>query len=40
MRQGTTMCGWCLTGHHDNCRTTSTYYDKTWHCPCQCRKEN
>jgi hypothetical protein len=33
----TTKCGWCITGHHSDCKPSVTYYDKTWHCTCECR---
>lgn len=32
---GTVKCGWCLTGHHDSCKPSLTYYDKTWYCVCE-----
>lgn len=31
---GTTKCGWCLTGHHDKCKPSGSYLEKTWVCPC------
>ena len=28
------ICGFCMTGHHWNCKKTITYYEKTWACEC------
>ena len=34
---GTSMSGWCITGHHDNC----PYRMMQWSCNCDChRKED
>jgi hypothetical protein len=33
---GTTKCGWCITGHHDQCKDHIVYYGKTWICTCEC----
>lgn len=30
------VCGFCMTGHHENCRPEIVYYDKTWLCGCKC----
>jgi hypothetical protein len=32
----TRICGFCMTGHHQNCKSVITYYDKIWHCACNC----
>ncbi len=32
---GRPMCGFCMTGHHENCRPVIKYYDKEWHCYCK-----
>jgi len=29
------ICGFCMTGHHQNCKKTITYYEKVWICECQ-----
>ena len=34
----TTACGWCITGDHDKCKPSGSYYDKTWTCECADRK--
>ena len=31
---GTTDCGWCMTGHHENCKPELKYFDKVWYCEC------
>jgi hypothetical protein len=31
-------CGWCITGHHKNCKVVTTYFDKEWRCECGCQK--
>ena len=31
---GRPKCGFCATGHHDNCKKEIKYYDKTWVCEC------
>ena len=31
---GTIICGWCITGHHNQHKKSGSYYDKTWDCPC------
>jgi hypothetical protein len=37
---GTTICGWCMTGNHEQCRPSLTYYEKTWYCTCvECHPE-
>jgi len=28
------MCGFCATGHHENCKTEIKYYDNIWYCDC------
>lgn len=28
------MCGFCMTGHHENCKAEIKYYDKIWYCDC------
>ena len=38
-REGTTKCGWCITGDHAHCRIqTNPWQGKTITCPCPCRK--
>lgn len=32
---GTSMCGWCITSHHDQCKPETKYYDKVWQCSCK-----
>ena len=32
--RGSAICGWCITGDHDNCRVSVEYYGRTWVCPC------
>lgn len=29
------MCGFCMTGHHHNCKKELKYYDKVWYCYCK-----
>jgi len=29
-----TTCGWCITGHHSECKPTGSYEGKTWTCEC------
>jgi hypothetical protein len=37
---GRTACGFCDTGHHQNCRPKITWYDNVWYCECKtCRKQ-
>lgn len=31
----TAKCGFCITGHHEYCKQSITYYEKTWTCPCE-----
>lgn len=28
------ICGFCMTGHHWNCKKIITYYEKIWVCDC------
>jgi len=30
------VSGFCITRHHETCRKTLTYYEKTWTCECEC----
>jgi len=32
---GTTKCGFCMTGDHEQCKAEIKYYEKTWHCTCE-----
>ena len=32
---GTTKCGWCMTGDHENCQPSLKYYEKIWYCTCE-----
>jgi hypothetical protein len=32
-------CGFCMTGHHHNCKPVINYYEKTWVCECPCRTQ-
>lgn len=32
---GRTKCGFCMTGHHQNCRPEIKYYEKVWYCYCE-----
>jgi hypothetical protein len=32
---GRTKCGFCATGHHENCRPEIKWYDKVWYCYCE-----
>jgi hypothetical protein len=32
---GLSMCGWCATNHHDNCKVSIKHYDVTWYCKCE-----
>lgn len=34
-QDGRTLCGYCMTGHHQNCRPEIKYYDKVWYCYCK-----
>lgn len=36
---GLQTCGWCMTGDCDDCLVTTTYYEKTWACKCQCQQK-
>lgn len=37
---GTTKCGWCMTGEHESCKPEVKYYEKIWYCTCeQCHPE-
>lgn len=29
------LCGWCMTGHHDNCKKEIKHYDSLWQCGCK-----
>jgi hypothetical protein len=29
------LCGWCMTGHHKDCKKVVEYYDKKWYCECK-----
>jgi hypothetical protein len=31
---GRPKCGFCATGHHDNCKKEIKYHDKIWVCEC------
>jgi hypothetical protein len=33
------VSGFCITRHHETCKHTLTYYDKTWTCECECHEE-
>ena len=35
MSKGTTTCGWCMTGDHENCKPEIKYFEKVWHCSCE-----
>lgn len=40
MSKGTTTCGWCMTGDHENCKPEIKYFEKVWHCSCEkCHKK-
>ena len=32
---GTTKCGFCMTGFHEECKPEIKYYEKTWYCTCE-----
>jgi hypothetical protein len=32
---GRNMCGFCMTGHHENCKPVIKHYDKEWYCYCE-----
>lgn len=32
---GSTKCGWCMTGHHKQCKPETKYYEKVWQCDCK-----
>ena len=29
------ICGFCITGHHENCKPKISWYDKEWLCHCK-----
>lgn len=33
------LCGWCITGHHDQCRGPIDYEGSTWECVCTHKEE-
>lgn len=38
--KGTRQCGFCMTGHHENCKAEIRYFDKIWYCGCaECHPE-
>lgn len=34
-QDGRPMCGFCMTGHHENCKPKIVWYDKEWLCYCE-----
>ena len=32
---GTTICGWCITGNHEDCKSEIVHFDKVWECSCE-----
>lgn len=36
IRSKGTICGWCLTQNHEDCKHELAYYDKLWVCSCTC----
>jgi hypothetical protein len=33
------ICGFCMTGHHENCKPLIKWYDNEWYCYCPCEKQ-
>lgn len=33
------LCGWCITGHHSDCRVEVGWYGRVWACGCACPKD-
>jgi hypothetical protein len=40
MSKGTGKFGWCLTGHHDQCRIILTVVEKKCACECHAASQN
>lgn len=34
-RTGNLLCGYCMTGHHKECKPVIKYYEKEWYCYCK-----
>ncbi len=33
------ICGFCMTGNHENCRPEIKWYDNVWYCHCKVCEE-
>jgi hypothetical protein len=29
-------CGWCITGHHVDCKKETAWNETSWSCDCEC----